>query len=550
MLTALLLAAGISFSSPIHDEVVLAGNFGEPRPNHFHGGIDVKTGGVEKKAVCAVADGYVSRVTTGLYGFGNAIYITHPNGVTTAYCHLRSFSAGIERLVRRWRYNHRCSFITDARFGPTDYPVSEGQFIALSGNTGSSTAPHLHLEFHDTKTWAMLDPLRFLSEYVKDTTPPVAHGIMVYPQKGEGMFCGSEGNQIYAVSANGTGRVFTAGGKVGFGLWANDYTETAYNHLGVYKTQLLCDGREVFCSIVDSVSVNDNRQINIWGDHAHYLRSHVWYLKSYIEPGCRLGFLRADGNGGIVDFDSQRTYKLEYILTDRKGNTSHYEFTVEGRPYSPRPTGGGKASARLLISGGRTSHYSIPGTLQLTVPRGALGHDTRLSPLTVPQPDGLSAKYSFSTAACPLAVYAELSIRVQETVDDTSKLYLSSNRTKYIGGEYKAGWLTGRIRELGDAYEIKYDDTEPVITAAGTPDSWTASGCIRLGLTDNESGMRSYEASVDGRFVYFSPMEKSNIIQCRLKDTPVAKTGKHHTLRVTATDNCGNESAYTARFIW
>ena len=40
-----------------------AANFGEMRPGHFHGGIDIKTDGVEGKPLVAVADGYVSRIT-------------------------------------------------------------------------------------------------------------------------------------------------------------------------------------------------------------------------------------------------------------------------------------------------------------------------------------------------------------------------------------------------------------------------------------------------------------------------------------------------------
>lgn len=547
MLTALLLATGISFSPPVHGDVLLAGNFGEPRPHHFHGGIDVKTGGTEKKAIYSVADGYVSRVTTGLLGFGNAVYVTHPNGVTTVYCHLRSFSARIERMVRRWRYSHQCSFTTDARFGPTDCPVSEGQFIALSGNTGSSTAPHLHLEFHDTRTWTMLDPLGYLAGYVKDTTPPMAHGFMAYPQYGEGTFCGGSGKLTYGFTGHNMQRRFTAWGKVGFGIWANDYTETTYNHLGVYKTRLLCDGREVFCSVADSIPANANRQINIWGDYAHYLRSRVWYLRSFIGPGCLLGILTADGDRGIIDFNEQRTYILDYILTDRNGNESSYRFMVEGQP-TPFPTPPAD-EPRLTMSCRRTSQYSQPG-MQLILPRGTLGRDTRLQPVTTEQAGKLSAKYTFCATSCPLAGYAELNIRAGTGVADPSKLYLSSNRRKYLGGEYKDGWVRGMIRELGDTYEIDYDDTPPVITPIGNAKGWTSSGVIRAGLTDKDAGLKSYKASIDGRFVYFAPMEKSNVIQCRLKDSPVKKTGTAHTLTLTATDNRDNTATYTARFIW
>lgn len=90
LLSTLLVSSILTFSPPVNYPVSLAGNFGEPRPNHFHGGIDVRTGQVEGKPIFSVADGYVSRVTVGLYGFGNAVYVRHPGGITTVYCHLKS----------------------------------------------------------------------------------------------------------------------------------------------------------------------------------------------------------------------------------------------------------------------------------------------------------------------------------------------------------------------------------------------------------------------------------------------------------------------------
>lgn len=551
MLTSLILAISITFSSPVRHETTLAGNFGEPRPNHFHGGIDVKTGGVEKKAICSVADGYVSRVTTGLFGFGNAVYVTHPNGITTVYCHLRSFESRIERLVNRWRYDHKCSYVTDARFSPTECPVSEGQFIALSGNTGSSTAPHLHLEIHDTKTWMLKDPLTYLSECIKDTTPPMAHGFMAYPQQGEGMFAGEQGKMTYGFTSHVIDHHYTAWGKVGFGIWANDYIESSYNHLGVYKTQLLCDEKEVFSSIVDNIPIFSNRQINIWGDYDHYRRSHVWYLKSFDEPGCKLDIIHTDSNGGIIDFNEQRTYELKYILSDRHGNETSYIFFVEGTPTTLSCTSQTK-NTLMLMRHDITSQY-VSENVQLIVPCGMLGKDTKLSPTVC---DGnnngekrLSPKYTFTNTSCPLTGYAELNIRIKKCLKDTSKLYLRSNRTRFIGGEYKDGWLTGKIRDLGDTYEVMYDDRKPVINFLGNNDVQISS-IIRLCVNDEESGMKHYETYIDGKFVYFAPIEKSNTIQCDLTKTNIKKTGKSHKLRFVAVDNRNNKAVYTTTFIY
>ena len=89
------------------------------RSRGFHSGIDLaaKTG----TSVYAVAGGTVE-LASWYYGYGNCIVINHGNGVKTRYAHLSAYKVSV---------------------GAT---VSRGQLIALSGNTGNSTGPHLHFE--------------------------------------------------------------------------------------------------------------------------------------------------------------------------------------------------------------------------------------------------------------------------------------------------------------------------------------------------------------------------------------------------------------------
>ena len=154
-LLACLLLSVIAYQSPVHYEISLAGNFGEPRPNHFHGGIDIKTGGIEGKPIFSIGDGYVSCVTVGVGGYGNAVYIRHPEGYTSVYAHLKKFAPQIEANVKQWQYAHQSTNATLV-FPPTAIPVSKGQLIAVSGNSGASQAPHLHLEVHHTHSWDMM----------------------------------------------------------------------------------------------------------------------------------------------------------------------------------------------------------------------------------------------------------------------------------------------------------------------------------------------------------------------------------------------------------
>lgn len=541
LLYSFLVASWLSFGSPVHHTLSLAGNFGEPRPNHFHGGIDVRTGMVEGKPLFAVADGYVSRVTIGLYGFGNVLYITHPGGVTSVYCHLKKFTPRIQTLVKKWQYKHHQSY-ADARFRPTDCPVAVGDLVAVSGNTGASKAPHLHLEFHDTRTWAMLDPLQYLKPFVTDTTKPIAHSFMAYPVVGEGVFCGSQNKQSYGFSSPNLSRKFTAWGKVGFGIWANDYMDGSFGILGVRRVKLSVDGRTVFESDVDSIPSQCNLMVNSWGDYEHYCHYRTWYMKSFIEPGNRLPILHADENRGYVIFNEERNYHMEYCVTDVFGNSRSYTFTVEGHEQAIPARR--KHNFFNMLFCNRLNHYQRPG-MSLIVRRGLLPNDMELKPKVSTKPNGFSSAWSFSQKSTPLFGYAKISLKVKRPVAHPEKLYIVSHygADRYMGGTYNDGWVTSQVRDPGATYEVAYDDAPPTI-------SGFHAGSDRLSIAtyDAKSGLASFEGTVDGRFVLFEHQEKSNILVCHLKESPVERNGKLHRLSFTATDKCHNRSVFNTEF--
>lgn len=540
-ISSLLLAVPLAFGSPVNYPISLAGNFGEPRPNHFHGGIDVRTGMSVGKPIFSVADGYVSRVTVGLYGFGNAVYVSHPNGVTSVYCHLKKFTPQLAAIVRKWQWKNQTCF-ADVRLRPTDYPVAQGQLIAVSGNTGASLAPHLHLEFHDTKTWSFLDPLQYLKGFVADTTVPMAHAFMAYPVEGEGVFCGSQRKQSCGFSSTTLTRTFTAWGKVGFGVWANDYMDGSFGILGVRHTTLSVDGKVVFESDVDSIPYAYNRMVNSWGDYEHHCRSNVWYMKSFVEPGNKLPILHVNDDRGIINFNEERDYHIVYSLADVFGNKRDYSFVVRGKRQNiPAKR---HVNALNLMRYDRPNSYQRPG-VSLYLRSGLLPDDVELSPKVKQKPNALSDEWSFYAQSYPLFDWAKISLRLNKKVQDPSKLYVVCHYgfDRYMGGEYKEGWVTGRIRELGASYELAYDDVPPVVSgfSAGTKN-------LQVAVYDNKSGLKSMRGYVDGRFVLFDNIEKTSTYVCDIREAQIKKTGGQHNVKIVAVDNRNNKKVQTTTF--
>lgn len=95
------------FRYPLDLPPSTAGSFGELRPNHFHAGLDFRTNQRDGYPVHSAADGFVSRLKVQFGGFGNAVYITHPNGFTTVYGHLKSFSPELAKLVHDYQVQQK-----------------------------------------------------------------------------------------------------------------------------------------------------------------------------------------------------------------------------------------------------------------------------------------------------------------------------------------------------------------------------------------------------------------------------------------------------------
>ena len=381
----------------------------------------------------------------------------------------------------------------------------------------------------------MLDPYQFLNDFISDTVPPQIHSIMAIPQGGT--FNGSTSPVTLSPSP-----VLTAWGKVGFAIWADDYMQGSYNHYGIHETLLYVDGQMVFHSVVDNIPVSMNRMVNSWGYYDHWRHTHRWFMKSYREPGNTLPFLVADANRGVIDFSQQRDYHLEYVLRDFKGNEVRHPFTVRGTE-APRSAAVTPTFTRGL-RWRRTVSISRPG-VQLVVPYGLLAADATLAPIISRQPDSWSAVCQFSQSSLPLMRDALLSLYALPAfpVYDPSKLYIADEHGRYMGGDYHDGWVTSRVRELGGRYQVAYDDQPPMIN----PLSLTGD-ILRLNVTDGQSGIAHWTATVDGRFVVFDAVEKSSTYACELRESWLRRNGGSHRLHFEVTDLRQNTRVFDTTF--
>ena len=88
------------FENPVKIPLILSGNFGELRTNHFHSGLDIKTQQQSGIPIYAPADGTIYRIKISNFGYGKALYIKHPNGFRTVYAHLKKYHEPIQKFVK------------------------------------------------------------------------------------------------------------------------------------------------------------------------------------------------------------------------------------------------------------------------------------------------------------------------------------------------------------------------------------------------------------------------------------------------------------------
>ena len=352
--------------------------------------------------------------------------------------------------------------------------------------------------------------------------------------------------------------------KMGFAIWADDYMQGAYNHYGIHETLLYVDGQMVFHSVVDNIPVSMNRMVNSWGYYDYWARHRRWFMKSFKDPGNTLSCLQTDENRGIIDFSEPRDYHLEYVLRDFKGNETRRPFTVTGGPSVSVPSAvllspyaafssssaalsspyAATSSQPYILRWNRTTAISRPG-LQLIIPYGSIAADAPIHPVVTHRSDAWSDACQFSTSSLPLMHEAELTLYANPpfTTFDPSKLYITDENARYLGGDFHDGWVTGHIRELSSRYEVAYDDQPPTVNPI------TLTGDIlRLSVTDGKSGIAKWTATIDDRFIVFDAIEKSATYACFLRESWLRRSGTQHRLHFEVTDHRQNTRVFDTTF--
>lgn len=551
----ILKAQEVLFTAPLEIPMYLAGNFGELRSNHFHAGLDIKTRGVEGQKVLAVADGYVSRIKVSPFGYGLALYIRHPNGYTSVYGHLKKYNDEIQVYVKEQQYKNK-SYKIELFPTASQFPVKQGDLVAISGNSGGSHAPHLHFEIRETASESPVDPMQFGFD-IKDDIKPSFQRLFIYPasetsevngrnSKLRVAFVGGNGSYVSNPKYN-----LNASGKISFGIQLYDQLNEVPNHCGVKEIKLFKDNELIYHHRMEKVSFYETRYINAHVDYEEKMKNNTWVHKSSILPNNKLRIYELKSDG-IVEIHSGSISHFRYEVKDFEDNTSIGSFEIKGVGLS--------ANSESVISQKTYKHFKYNEVnnfesedVLIYLPANILYQDLDFKfwkEDTIK--NAIAPLYNIHDLFTPLHSYMALSIKLENLQQNLRKyaMIVSLDEDKNIipeGGYWKGNYIIVKTRSFG-AYTVMLDSIKPKLTPINIPSTYNMSNkwSIMIKAEDNLSGVNEYNAYIDGQWVLMEfDYKKKRLIHFFEKDLSKGS----HQFKLVVKDKIGNTSELEFDFI-
>jgi hypothetical protein len=548
------------FISPVKIPLSLSSNFGELRMDHFHSGLDVRTQGVAGKEVLAAASGYVYRISISPGGFGKALYLRHPSGYSTVYGHLDRFTPEIEEYVISRQYEEKSYMVT--LWPPKErFKFDQGDIIAYSGNSGSSSGPHLHYEIRKSDDEVPVNPLMF--EFgIKDDIKPVIEKLVIYPAGRKTLINNQNkqfkvnvygGNGNYSISSKNE---ISISGKAGFGFKAYDLLNDSYNKFAVYTIELKIDSLPVFTYKMDAFAFSESRYVNSHIDYETLQRENIYIERAFILPNDKLSAYGNAINNGIFNFADKRKHHVELIVSDIHGNKSVLACYVNSVPAVVLENQAKTDENSPVIMPYTRNNKFVSKNIAVNIPSGAL-YDTLYFEFkkSAGNPLMFSDVYQIHNKYTPLHTTYNLSIKpdrilagkeskmlIIQLVDDINKIPLPST--------WNNGYLSANPSTFGTFF-IGIDTIPPLISHNGFSSGANIMGktSMKIKISDELSGIKTYEPVIDGKWALFEYDQKNNLLMYNFDPKRIQK-GTKHNLTLKVTDNSDNLSTYKCEFTW
>lgn len=535
-----------AFRPPLDIPIILAGTFGELRSNHFHSGIDIKTQQREGLPIFAIGDGTVTRIKVSLWGYGKVLYVAHPNGYTSVYGHLQKFSPKIEEYIKKIQYQKK-SYEVEVFPDYGEVKVGKGDIIAYGGNTGGSSGPHLHFEIRSSISEKPTNPLLYGLD-VADATNPTLDKLFIYPlSKNSRVNKSGEKIQLdFSKQSDGTflADKVNAIGKIGVGFIGFDRQDMAANKNGVYAVSLSVNGKVHISYDFESFSFGETRYINTLVDYDYLGRYRQRIQKCFKTPGNYLGIYNEIYNNGEIEIKEGLSYTINLLIEDLKGNNVRLTIPVEGKKEEFKIQKENKKTDNYIIAK-KPNNYDLGGA-KVYFPANTFYDDFYI--------DLKKGKDTVTIHSNTVPAHRNFTITFDANTyskGEQKQLFIArldkKLRPSHLSTYKRAGIFTARTRNLG-TYTLAKDTVAPTIRTKNFKEKQWLNNYKYLSvyIADDLSGVNTYSATLNGEWVLMEYEPKRNTLTYNFDDKILDK--KQCVLKVTVTDNVGNQNTLTTSF--
>lgn len=545
---------------PLKGELLLSGSFGEVRASSFHAGIDFRTDGKIGQEVFASEQGYISRIRVGGTGFGKAIYIQHPNGLTTVYAHLDRFLPEVENYVKENQYKQR-TFDINLWLKPSEFPVKRGELIAYSGNTGSSGGPHLHYEVRSTKNQIPLNP-SFSNLQIKDNLKPVINGLWLYPIDElsyiHGINIATEVNVHQNKGSYYTSDTIEVQGVIGVGVKTYDYINKGSLRCGVYSIKKYVNDRLTYHFCVDQFSFAETRYATSHLDYALIQQSGKRVHQLFKDPNNRHSGFKSLISNGKIHIKPDSIYNVTIEVTDAYGHSSSIGLVLKGKNFEIKtpnsitiPTELSDPAWLFYNDNSKTTDW-----FSVYIPKNSLYDnihftydvlaptDSTFSPLIRVHDPNIALHRPYTLAIKADSVPVELTPKALIATQNGNGQMVSA------GGKHTQGFVETQVNFFGDFF-ITIDTIPPTIKPLNISNNknMNEETSISFEVKDSLSGIASFEGTIDNNWALFESDPKNNLLIYKFDSKRLEKNQKHN-LKLLVTDHKDNVSEFSCSFYW